>query len=97
MVNLFGDWTSDMVVIVISVVIFYILRLFALNEKKSVDKFILGFSIIVFIISGSEVIGTIFGDSYIGPDGSLLISLILFAGSVVYIINEIIELKAQMK
>jgi hypothetical protein len=97
MVNLFGDWTGDMIVILFAFAIFLIIRFFAVTDKKSVDRFILGFSLVVFVITGAELIGNILGELYIGPEGSLLISLILFAGSIVYILNQIVELKAQKK
>ena len=97
MVNLFGDWTGDMLVILLALIVYFVMRVFILTEKKAVEKLFLVVAIVIFVISGWEVLGNIFGELYIGPQGSLYISLILFIGSIIFIINQIVELKSEKK
>lgn len=75
MVHLFGDWFGDIIVIFVAFVIYLFLRVNT-KEKKTWNRLDLTFSVIIFLITAFQVIGSlVYGDNYYGPAEGFIISL----------------------
>jgi len=97
MVQLFGDWFGNIVVIFLCFVIYLFLRINT-KEKKSWNRLDLSFSVIIFLISAFEVIGSlVFENPYYGPQEGFIISIAIMLITAVTGTLTAIELRAAQK
>jgi len=91
MVNLFGDWWGDAAVMFLVFVVFIIFWVFYIKDKESRNKVGLWVALIIFAISAFEVLGRVFGDTFVGPPEGFLISSVVMVLSLIGIIVAAVE------
>jgi len=97
MVQLFGDWFGNIIAIFIAFVIYLYLRINT-KEKKTWNRLDFSFSLIIFLISGFEIIGAwVFENPYYGPSEGFIISMAIMAITAVTGTLTAIELRAAHK
>ncbi len=97
MVELFGDWFGNIVAIFIAFVIYLYLRINT-KEKKSWNRLDLSFSVVIFLITAFEIIGSIvFENPYYGPSEGFIISIAIMVITAITGTLSAIELRAAHK
>lgn len=97
MVNLFGDWWGDATVMFLVFIVFVIFWVFYFKDKESRNKAGLWVAVFIFAISGFEVLGRVFGDTFRGPPEGFLISTVVMFLALLGIIIGCVEVFSDKK